>query len=275
MSQLNVNVIAPLGYTGTTLPGDNGFVQIVDNNANTVFKIDSDTNVAIGLFSMYANTSGISNVAVGFGSLGQLISTNQNSALGNNAGNTLTSGNNNVFVGHFSAPAFVSGNENIFIGALAGASIGNPTYQTSGNNNIHIGYSTRPASNTASNAITLGNSSHTVIRAAVTTITSLSDVRDKKDVKELGAGLEFVKGLKPVEFVWDEREEKGKHNVKDFGFIAQDLKKSQEDVGLAETLKLVYEENPEKLEASYGKLVPILVKAIQELTAKVEALETK
>jgi hypothetical protein len=224
---------------------------------------------------MYANTSGISNVAVGFGSLGQLISTNQNSALGNNAGNTLTSGNNNVFVGHFSAPAFVSGNENIFIGALAGASIGNPTYQTSGNNNIHIGYSTRPASNTASNAITLGNSSHTVIRAAVTTITSLSDVRDKKDVKELGAGLEFVKGLKPVEFVWDEREEKGKHNVKDFGFIAQDLKKSQEDVGLAETLKLVYEENPEKLEASYGKLVPILVKAIQELTAKVEALETK
>jgi len=38
---------------------------------------------------------------------------------------------------------------------------------------------------------------------------------------------------------------------------------------------LVYESNPEKLEASYGKLVPILVKAIQELTAKVEALEAK
>ena len=68
---------------------------------------------------------------------------------------------------------------------MSGASIGNPTYQTSGNNNIHIGYNTRPASNTASNAITLGNSSHTVIRAAVTTITSLSDERDKKEIQEL------------------------------------------------------------------------------------------
>jgi hypothetical protein len=38
-------------------------------------------------------------------------------------------------------------------------------------------------------------------------------------------------------------------------------------------LKLVYESNPEKLEASYGKLLPILVKAIQELAAEVEALK--
>jgi hypothetical protein len=81
--------------------------------------------------------------------------------------------------------------------------------------------------------------------------------------------------LKPVEFVWNERDEEGRHDIKDFGFIAQDLKKSQEDAGLSETLKLVYESNPEKLEASYGKLIPILVKAIQELSAKVEALEAK
>ena len=51
------------------------------------------------------------------------------------------------------------------------------------------------------------------------------------------------------------------------------MKKSQEDAEKAEVLKLVYDENPEKLEASYGKLIPILVKAIQELTAKVEQLE--
>jgi hypothetical protein len=224
---------------------------------------------------MYANSTGISNTAVGSGSLGQLTSTNQNSALGINSGNALTSGNNNVFIGQTSGPAFASGDNNVFVGSLAGASIGNPTYQTSGNNNIHIGYSTRPATNTASNAITLGNSSHTILRCNVTSITSLSDARDKKDVKELGAGLEFVNGLKPVEFVWDDRDDEVKRDIKDFGFIAQDLKKSQEDAELAETLKLVYEENPEKLEASYGKLIPILVKAIQDLSAKVEALEAK
>jgi hypothetical protein len=75
--------------------------------------------------------------------------------------------------------------------------------------------------------------------------------------------------------VWDDRDKTGKHNIKDFGFIAQDLKKSQEDINLAETLKLVYEENPEKLEASYGKLIPILVKAIQDLSKEIKILKNK
>ena len=121
--------------------------------------------------------------------------------------------------------------------------------------------------------ITLGDSSIGALRCAVTSITSLSDARDKKDVTDLRAELDFVKGLRPVEFVWDDREEHGKHDIADFGFIAQDLKAAQEDADMADVLKLVYESNPEKLEASYGKLIPILVKAIQDLAAKVEQLE--
>ena len=35
MSQINVNVVAPLGYTGPNLPGDSNFVEIVDKNGNT------------------------------------------------------------------------------------------------------------------------------------------------------------------------------------------------------------------------------------------------
>ena len=41
----------------------------------------------------------------------------------------------------------------------------------------------------------------------------------------------------------------------------------------ADYLNMVMDENPDRLEASYGKLVPILVKAIQELSTKVQALE--
>ena len=33
------------------------------------------------------------------------------------------------------------------------------------------------------------------------------------------------------------------------------------------------DENPDKLEAKYGNLIPALVKAIQELSAKVAVLE--
>jgi hypothetical protein len=36
---------------------------------------------------------------------------------------------------------------------------------------------------------------------------------------------------------------------------------------------LVLEENPERLEAAMGTLIPILVKAIQELNQKIERLE--
>ena len=38
-------------------------------------------------------------------------------------------------------------------------------------------------------------------------------------------------------------------------------------------LDLVYDEDPEKLEASAGKLIPVLVKAIQELSGKVDSLQ--
>ena len=54
------------------------------------------------------------------------------------------------------------------------------------------------------------------------------------------------------------------------GFIAQELQEAQKGI---EYLDLVMEENPDKLEAKQGKLIPVLVKAIQELSAKVTALE--
>jgi hypothetical protein len=128
---------------------------------------------------------------------------------------------------------------------------------------------------TTSNSITLGNTAITALRCAVTSITSLSDARDKKEVKDLNVGLEFIDGLRPVKFIWDDRNEEGKHDIADFGFIAQDLKAAEEAVEMADVLKLVYDENPDKLEASYGKLIPILVKAIQELSAEVKQLKNK
>jgi hypothetical protein len=267
-------------FNANTSTGSN--TTIVGNGAmlaNTGVK-----NTAIGALSSKANTSGYSNTALGAESLFNNTTGNSNNAIGNGALYSITTGTNNTAVGLNSlfqnngeenvcigngAGFIATGSYNVIVGTASGVTL------TTGNNNVCLGDDTQVATATTSNSITLGNSSHNVLRCNVTSITSLSDARDKKDVKELGAGLEFVKGLKPVEFVWNEREEKGKHDIKDFGFIAQDLKKSQEDAELAETLKLVYEENPEKLEASYGKLVPILVKAIQDLSAKVEALEAK
>jgi len=184
-----------------------------------------------------------------------------------------------------------SGDYNTGVGFRAGETL------TSGVNNTLIGSLSAPSANTVSNEITLGDSSVSALRCAVTTITSLSDERDKSEIKDLEYGLDFIDSLQPREFVWDNRVEIKKQPVfdengeveidengevvnedvefysankgkKDFGFIAQEVKELDND-----TLRLVYSENPEKLEMSYGKLVPILVKAIQELKAEIELLK--
>jgi hypothetical protein len=125
------------------------------------------------------------------------------------------------------------------------------------------------------NEITLGNSSIIRIRAAVTNITSLSDARDKTDITALPVGLDFINTLNPVKFTWQMREpNEVKDGTSEAGFIAQELKSAQ-DAANADYLDLVYDEDPNKLEASAGKLLPVLVKAIQELSAQNKALEDR
>ena len=298
MSQINVNVIAPLGYTGPALTGNNNNVQTIDSSGSRISYIDRSLGyVGIGglnpaipssgtMFSINIglaagqNLTGQLNghgIAIGSYAMQNSTFTGGNIAIGQEALKNVTGlgptvGTNNTAVGTNAGVNMTSGYNNVLLGAFAGFS---PVALTTGYNNIVIGAGAATATATTNNSITLGNSANDVLRCAVTSITSLSDARDKKDVVELRAGLDFVKGLRPVEFVWDDRDENGKHEINDFGFIAQELKSAQEEAEMADVLKLVYDENPDKLEASYGKLIPILVKAIQELTAKVEKLENK
>lgn len=191
-------------------------------------------------------------------------SSSDNVFIGYKSGESLTGLNDhNVMVGSQSGKLITSGNQNTLYGSFAGSTL------TSGGNNVCIGFNSNTATATTNNSITLGNSAHTVIRAAVTTITSLSDARDKTNIEESTYGLDLVKSLKPVTFEWDTRDG-AKKGVKDLGFIAQDLKEIDD-----EHLGLVYDENPDKLEASYGRLIPVLVKAIQEMSKEIEILKTK
>jgi hypothetical protein len=201
------------------------------------------------------------NIGIGANTLPSVSGPN-NIAIGDDALNALTTGDDNVAVGKQALISF-TGTNSVAIGQLAGST------STTGTNNVFIGRASLGSSATASDEITLGNSSHTVIRAAVTTITSLSDARDKKNIEESKYGLDLVESLKPVTFEWETRDG-AKKDVKDLGFIAQDLKEVDDDY-----LGLVYDENPEKLEASYGRLIPVLVKAIQELSEEVKQLKNK
>jgi hypothetical protein len=290
MSTLNVNNILPqstniVNVNGVNIEGANNTVYLgslgnIPASSNSVIigtgsalALTGQSNVVIGRFAMLNATTAQTGVAVGSGAGQSLTTGNANTFVGSSSGVNVTTGFSNTCIGQGAGSSLdANSNGNTFIGNGTGTNTVGPI---TGTGNICIGNGASPSTASVIQEITLGGPSIGALRCAQTTITSLSDARDKKEIEELPVGLDFVKGLKPVKFVWDDRDENGNHDVKDFGFIAQDLKKSQEDANLAETLKLVYEENPEKLEASYGKLIPVLVKAIQELTAKVEALEAK
>ena len=143
-------------------------------------------------------------------------------------------------------------------------------YRTTGDNNTVIGKEAEASSATVDNEITLGNSAITTLRCNDTSISSLSDRRDKTDIIELTAGLDFINTLTPRQFKWQTRDGNGKDGLIRAGFIAQELQEAQKDY---EFLDLVMDNNPDKLEAKQEHLIPVLVKAIQELSAKVTALE--
>jgi hypothetical protein len=103
------------------------------------------------------------------------------------------------------------------------------------------------------------------LRSQVTSITSLSDRRDKAEITSISEGIDFVKKLNPVTFTWNTRDN-AKVGIKSAGFIAQELLALQKGSSIGDNLDLVSEENPEKLEARYGNLLPVIVKAIQELS---------
>ena len=148
--------------------------------------------------------------------------------------------------------------------------VGNSAGTSSGTNTIIIGNNARPSTTSASNEITLGNSSINVLRCAATTITAVSDVRDKTNIEEIPVGMNFIKELNPVKFDWAMRDG-GKTGITDYGFIAQDLLTAQQKVGEV-VPNLVNVENPERLEASYATLLPVLVKALKELQETVDGL---
>ena len=243
--------------------------------------ITTATNITcVGYNSGHAKSTGDSLTAVGNNSLRQATG-NNNTAMGNNAGYSITTGTNNVIMGHYSqmlnnvtdntmighaAGYNTSGNQNTGIGQ--GACNG-----TSGNNNACLGAGANPSSGTSGNQVTLGNSSITNLRCADTSISSLSDRRDKTDIIDLPVGLDFINKIRAVRFKWQTREGvPSKDGTIRGGFIAQELQDVMTDFN-ASWLDLVHDDNPEKLEAKQGKLLPVMVKAIQELSAKVTALE--
>tara|TARA_Y100001972_G_scaffold16599_1_gene18044 strand:+ start:266 stop:1396 length:1131 start_codon:yes stop_codon:yes gene_type:complete len=237
-------------------------------------------NTAVGFGAGNAITDGVQNVFIGIDSAKNATTCNNVVAIGISAGgNSTLTGNNNVLVGNSAGAELTSGVNNIVIGNDAGRS-GKP-------GGVLV---------TTSNNICLGDSAISGFHCQVS-LTVASDERDKTDFKDLDLGLDFVKDLKPYTYKWDKRVNYGdsseegydfskqvpdgthKEDWLDIGFKAQEVEALEKSKGYDKDKKtnllITSVDDGKQYGMKYEKFVPVLVKAIQELSDKNDALEAR
>lgn len=175
----------------------------------------------------------------------------------------VTTGNNNTGLGRSSGSAITTGGSNTMLGDST-SGVATADNQTS------VGYA---ATCTASNQVTLGNASVSSLRCQVTTITALSDERDKKDIQPLADLLpdSFIDEVEAVAYRWAMRDGTDRGDALNAGVIAQQLKRLQDKYGL-QWLNLVDETNPDRLEATPGNLLMPLLVRVQRQEKRLRSL---
>lgn len=191
---------------------------------------------------------------------------------------------------------------------------------------VKIGYGITPSSQSvtqinvgaytsAGRALYLGagRSGFTYMNAAGSSWTSASDIRDKTDIEEIDHALDFIKKLKPITYVMNDRErylirdeddnpildENGKQQYDIEAHKRGDKKKHRRFAGLSaqDTYQAMLDcynndtnyaqivdnnkfdhpddEYLEQYSMSYERLVPFLIKAVQEQQEQIEQLRSK
>ena len=254
--------------------------------------VESHNNTAIGDNALGKNSSGASNTAVGANCLVEMVDANYCTAIGADALQNATGGANTA-CGQGALNGVEGGIYNTGLGYSAGNVI------SSGDNNLCLGRDAGIANSpggavtTGDNQICLGDENIANAHIQVDW-TVASDERDKTDFTDLNLGLDFVKALEPVTYKWDKRSkyaEKGddldtithdgthKEDWLDVGFKAQAVEALEKEAGYVisdkTNLTTHLTEDGKQYGLQYSKFVPILVKAIQELSEKVKELESK
>ena len=262
------------------------------------FNTTGSSCTAFGKDALYANTTAADNTAVGRNALKAATTGGLNTAVGSGAGAANTTGTHVTAVG-WHAGSTSTGGGNTFLGSNAGTYV---VATTSGTVNTIIGSHCRSTSATTDGAMMLGydlsgaagyttlGQSGNDIRAAHGNVTwaTVSDQRYKKDIVDSTAGLSFINALQPRTFKYKtlgelpetfsayeaDSTEVFKNSDTNHGFIAQEVKAAIDaDDSLKDGFRLWDDRDDGSQEVAEAALIPILVKAIQELTARIETLE--
>ncbi|MFZ4388204.1 MAG: tail fiber domain-containing protein [Chthoniobacterales bacterium] len=223
-------------------------------------------NTAVGDSALQnGSVSGTNNTA--FGSRSQLSTTSgaQNSSFGRDSVLSCSTASANSGFGWQSLFS-CNADFNSAFGGNAGSGI------TSGSNNLVLGYNAGTDAvatlSTQSNYVVVGNDSTTNANIKVAwTVTS--DARDKTNFTSIPYGLDFVNKLKPTAYQF-KKDRNSKEVAEDsrirYGFLAQDILALEGNDSV-----IIDNRDEDNLKYNESSLIPVLVKAIQELSEQFNA----
>ena len=235
--------------------------------------------IAIGSFAGAGNANRVQNAFIGVNA-GRCNTADNHTAIGVDAGCS-TSGTENTAIGFAALRANTSGIRNMAIGFRA---------ICASNADWRIGIGSYSTPSATCGHISWGSSSNNTCNCIYGGWSYGSDGRDKTNVQNLrpSLGLEFIKRLRPVTYVWDNRDnyvqecgfEYGTtdgtlaQTRKHYGVIAQEVKQVLTD--LNETFEgLLYDEKKDAYRMQYGTLIGPLTKAIKELDERTQQLKAQ
>jgi len=275
---------------------------------SALYNATGGSNTAVGAQAGFSTTSGASNTFVGNSAGSGNTTAGYSTAMGNNAlavaNRTSDTNAHNTAIGYNSGLVTSTGQFNTYLGSQAGETV------STGTHNICLGFHADVSANTVTHEIVIGvgeSDSSAFTGAGTETIkigrasdfitcdfgenatwSHSSDERIKKDIKDNELGLNFINELKtvtykkkapseyPKEFEGYNADETERKNPEKnyYGFVAQEVKKAMEAVGNKDFP--VWSEQKDGMQTlSESQLITPLVKAIQELTARIEKLEGK
>jgi len=264
---------------GTSSASGNNKLQVSGSdaliNSLTVGRGNSNIsdNTAFGVNALVnATNSGYSNTAIGHSALTAATSATNSAGVGRDALKALTTGGGNSAFGTESMLSCTTGNYNLAVGILALKEL------TTGSGNLGFGgfgagQFWSPVFNvtTQSSRVVMGDTGITNAYVQVAwTVTS--DARDKMNFGSVPHGLEFVKQLNPISFQFKKNRDLDEpHGPLRYGFKAQDILALEGE----DNAVIIDNEDSEKLRYNGETLVPVLVNAIKEQQAIIEALEAR
>lgn len=272
---VNINSSGFTAYTSGGYLGPHGNIGV---GYKTQFENTyASGNTTVGTETASTAVLGIANSLFGFQAGRVINGASFNSIYGWRAGLATTTAVGNALFGQQAGSAITTGGQNVCIGGNAGnaittgiknTSVGDGAGTADGSNRQSFGFN---AQCTGDNQFTLGDANIVTLRCQQTTITALSDARFKKNIRALELPEGALEDLQPVVFEWIAE---GMAQGPQMGFIAQALDEWQTKWRL-EWMGLVSKTDPERWEATPGRLLFPLILGFQKLSARVAALEAK